>query len=332
MQDKCQDPQVFSDFEQLNELNKEIKVLSANLQQYNQIKQQVQQNNEMAEFLQQEFSDELVNSFNEDLQELNNKTNELYLTVLLSDEYDGNSAILKIHSGAGGTEACDWADMLFRMYTMYADKNGFHMKVYDKVEGEEAGIKSVTFEVNGVNAYGYLKGEMGVHRLVRISPFDSNKRRHTSFASVEVMPLLKNDNQTITINPEEVRIDTYRSSGAGGQHVNKTDSAIRITHLSTGIVVTCQNERSQLQNKETAFMILKSKLLQLKQLEQQQKDLALKGQQKKIEWGSQIRSYVFAPYTMVKDHRTEYETSNVQSVMDGYINEFIIQYLKWWNN
>lgn len=287
---------------------------------------------EWLEFLKENNEEEeLTGNLNREIELLYNNVNNLYLDVLLNEEYDNLPAIVKIHSGAGGTESCDWVEMLFRMYSMYAEKNNFSLNVFDKIDGDGAGFKSITFEISGINAYGYLKGEMGVHRLVRISPFDSNKRRHTSFASVEVMPEITSDTK-ITILPEEIKVDTYRASGAGGQHVNKTDSAIRITHLKTGIVVTCQNERSQLKNRETALMLLKSKLLALKNQEEQENAQKLKGNQKKIEWGSQIRSYVFCPYTMVKDHRTNFQTSNVESVMNGNLNEFVVEYLKWYKN
>lgn len=252
---------------------------------------------------------------------------DLWLETLLKGEYDSGNAILMLHSGAGGEEAQDWTEMLFRMYKRYCDKQGFKVDTIDYLAGDGAGIKSVTFKVTGENAYGYLKCEKGVHRLVRISPFDSNKRRHTSFASLEVMPEI-NDTIKINIKEEDLKIDTYRSSGAGGQYVNKTESAIRITHIPTGIVVSCQNERSQIQNKEVAMQMLRGKLYEKEQRELLSKVNDIKGDLKKIEWGSQIRSYVFQPYTMVKDHRTNYETGNIQSVMDGNIDEFIIDYLK----
>ena len=232
-----------------------------------------------------------------------------------------------MHPGAGGTESQDWAEMLYRMYSRWANANGYSVKELDYLEGEEAGIKSVTFLVSGENAYGYLKSEIGVHRLVRISPFDAGGRRHTSFASCEVLPEITDDIE-IEINPEDLRIDTYRASGAGGQHINKTDSAVRITHIPTNTVVSCQTERSQIQNKETAMKMLKSKLVDLKEKEQKEKIEDLKGEQKDIAWGSQIRSYVFCPYTLVKDHRTNYETGNVTAVMDGELNGFIESYLK----
>lgn len=242
-------------------------------------------------------------------------------------KYDKNNAILTLHPGAGGTESQDWAEMLYRMYLRWATLNGYTTKELDYLEGEEAGLKSVTVLISGENAYGHLKSEIGVHRLVRISPFDAGGRRHTSFASVEVLPEITDDID-IQINTDDLRIDTYRASGAGGQHINKTDSAVRITHIPTNVVVSCQTERSQLQNKETALKMLKSKLLDLKEKEQKDRIEDLKGEKKDIAWGSQIRSYVFCPYTLVKDHRTGYETGNVQAVMDGEINGFIQSYLK----
>jgi peptide chain release factor 2 len=246
--------------------------------------------------------------------------------MLLNKEYDHCDAIIELHPGAGGTEAQDWAEMIFRMYRRYAEAHNFEFEVVDYLDGDEAGIKSVTFIVHGVNAYGYLKSERGVHRLVRISPFDSNARRHTSFCSCTVIPSVDMD-VNIEIKPEDIKVDTYRASGAGGQHVNKTDSAIRITHFKTGIVVTCQNERSQIQNKEQDMKVLKNKLL-LKKLEEQSQELnAIKGNKMNIEFGSQIRSYVMHPYSMVKDHRTNVETSNVDKVLDGELDMFINEYL-----
>jgi len=248
----------------------------------------------------------------------------------LNKPYDNLNAIITIHAGAGGTESQDWANMLLRMYQRFSERNNFNFEITDFQEGEEAGYKSVTFIISGEYAYGYLKCEKGVHRLVRISPFDSNKRRHTSFASVEIIPEVENDSE-LDISQEDIRIDTYRSGGAGGQHVNRTNSAIRITHLKTGIVVTCQNERSQIKNKETALKVLKSKLLALKEEQHKQDIKDLKGDEKKIEWGSQIRSYVLCPYTMCKDHRTNFETSNVDEVLDGNIKPFIIAFLQFNN-
>ncbi len=249
------------------------------------------------------------------------------LSALLKGKYDKLNALLTLHSGAGGTEACDWTEMLYRMYMYYAEKNGYTLTELDRLEGDEAGIKSVSFKIEGECAYGYLKAEKGVHRLVRISPFDANKRRHTSFASLEVMPEIQDEGE-IKVNTDEIRIDTFRASGAGGQHINKTDSAIRITHLPTGIVVACQNERSQTQNKEMAMRMLISKLIEKREAERMERDQHIKGEIKKIEWGSQIRSYVFCPYTLVKDHRTGYETGDVDSVMNGNIQGFINDYLK----
>lgn len=252
---------------------------------------------------------------------------EMRLSALLRGKYDKLNALMTLHAGAGGTEACDWTEMLYRMYILYAEKNGFTITELDRLEGDEAGIKSVSFKIEGDCAYGYLKAEKGVHRLVRISPFDSNARRHTSFASLEVMPEIEDDSE-IKVNPEEIRVDTFRASGAGGQHINKTDSAIRITHIPTGIVVACQNERSQTQNREMAMKMLISKLLEKREAERLERDQDIKGEIKKIEWGSQIRSYVFCPYTLVKDHRTGFETGDVGSVMNGNIQGFINDYLK----
>lgn len=262
-----------------------------------------------------------------DIDSVKKEINAFELEVLLNGPYDYNNAILEIHAGAGGTEAQDWCEMLFRMYSRYAQKNQFKTEIIDYQSGEEAGIKSVTMMIKGAFAYGYLKAETGVHRLVRISPFDSNARRHTSFASVDVMPEI-NDQIEIEVKDEDIKIDVYRSSGAGGQSVNTTDSAVRITHLKTGVVVTCQNERSQIKNRETAMQLLKTKLLQIELNKQAEKLSSIKGEQKDIAWGSQIRSYVFHPYQMVKDHRTSHEVSQVYDVMDGSIDDFINAFLK----
>ena len=259
--------------------------------------------------------------------ELEKSAEEMKLATYLNGEYDSCDAILTLHAGAGGTEAQDWASMLYRMYTRYAEKKGYSCKTIDLLAGDEAGIKSVTFELSGDMVYGYMKAEKGVHRLVRISPFDANSRRHTSFASLEVMPVIEDDG-VIEIKPEDLKIDTYRAGGAGGQHVNRTDSAVRITHIPTGIITQCQNERSQIQNREVAMTMLRSKLAEKKEREALEKVNEIKGELKKIEWGSQIRSYVFCPYTMVKDHRTGCETGNVTAVMDGDIDDFINEYLK----
>lgn len=320
-------PSVFQDSNILKHKLKELKNLNYKLNTYNDIKCSYENVLDFMQLLQDSHDDDLAQTINDELSRLSKVCDELYINLLLSQQYDNSNAFIKIHSGAGGTESCDWVEMLFRMYKMYAEKNAFKLSVIDTVAGDGAGFKSITFELKGDNAYGYMKSESGVHRLVRISPFDSNKRRHTSFASVEVLPHIQ-DNNDIVIEDKDLKIDTYRSGGAGGQHVNTTDSAVRITHIPTGVVVTCQNQRSQLQNKEVALSVLKSKLITLK-LQQAKDDInELKGEQKKIEWGSQIRSYVFTPYTMVKDHRTNCETSNVDMVMNGQIDDFIIQYLK----
>ena len=305
---------------------KEVNILKKLFEEYRNINNLNDEVQILLEFI--EMGD---NSFEE---ELNKKIINLELEIqtfkiklLLDEKYDSNNAILTINSGAGGTEACDWTEMLYRMYDRWSNQNGFKIEILDSLSGEEAGIKSITLNIKGNYAYGYLKGEKGVHRLVRISPFDSNSRRHTSFAAVNVIPEIEDDVE-INMKIDELKIDTYRASGAGGQHVNTTDSAVRITHLPTNIVVTCQNERSQLKNRETAMKILKSKLFEL-ELEKKEKEMKdLKGVDSKIEWGSQIRSYVFQPYKMIKDHRTKAEEGNVEKVMDGNINYFINEYLK----
>ena len=278
---------------------------------------------ELAEEMEDE---ELVQEAGVQIEELRRDLEALRLETLLRGDYDSCNAYLSLHAGAGGTEAQDWTQMLYRMYTRYCERHGFTVKVLDLLDGDEAGVKSVTFEVTGDNVYGFLRGEKGVHRLVRISPFDANARRHTSFSSLDVSPIIEEEMEELDM--EDVRIDTYRASGAGGQHVNRTDSAVRMTHIPTGIVVQCQNERSQVQNREVALRMLKSKLVELHEREREQKMADIKGEMKKIEWGSQIRSYVFHPYSMVKDHRTGYETSNVDAVMDGELDGFITAYLQ----
>ena len=282
---------------------------------------------EMNELLLVELEESLAKELLLSSKKLEEDIEKLEIQTLFSGKYDNNNAIITLHPGAGGTESQDWAQMLYRMYGKWASSNGFTLKELDYLPGDEAGIKSVTFLISGDNAYGYLKSEMGVHRLVRISPFDSGGRRHTSFASAEVLPEITDDIE-IEINQDDLRIDTYRASGAGGQHINKTDSAVRITHIPTNIVVSCQSERSQTMNKETAMRMLKSKLLDLKEKENKETISELKGEQKDIAWGSQIRSYVFCPYTLVKDHRTNYEVGNVEAVMNGEITEFMQEYLK----
>ena len=291
------------------------------------IKDEITSNIELVDLLEVEPDQTLETEVEETTKKLENDVEKIKLLVLLSGPYDKNNCILEIHPGAGGTESCDWANMLYRMYTRWCEKNNYKIIVLDYQDGDEAGLKSVSILVKGLNAYGYLKNEKGVHRLVRLSPFDSNNRRHTSFASVEITPEIDQDT-TIEIDEKDLKIDVYRSTGAGGQGVNTTDSAVRITHLPSKIVVTCQNERSQIQNKEQAMKVLKNKLL-IKKLEEQEQELnKLKGNQKNIEFGSQIRSYVMHPYSMVKDHRTNVETSNVNKVLDGDIDEFIESNLK----
>jgi len=273
----------------------------------------------------------LIEEGKETLEKLEKDLDNMEIRLLLSEEYDSANAYFSIHPGAGGTESQDWASMLYRMYTRWFDQNGYSYEVIDYLPGEVAGIKNVTLLVKGPYAFGYLKCERGVHRLVRISPFDSNARRHTSFSSIDVFPEV-NDNIEIDIKPEDIRVDTYRASGAGGQHVNKTDSAIRITHIPTGIVVQCQNERSQTSNKNTAMKMLTARLYEYKRLEKEAEMAKMKGEKKEIGWGSQIRSYVFQPYTMVKDHRTNFEIGNIQKVMDGYISPFIKEFLLFLRN
>ena len=306
----------------------QIKKLKAKCNDFKEIKTEIENLKELTELVNLEPDEDLAKEIIKNTKKLEKKAEKLELASLLSEKYDGNNAIITIHPGAGGTESQDWAEMLYRMYTRWANRNNYEIKELDYLDGEEAGLKSVTFEVIGDNAYGYLKSEKGIHRLVRISPFDSGGRRHTSFASVEVLPEITDDIE-IDINPDDLRVDTYRASGAGGQHINKTSSAVRITHIPTNIVVSCQSERSQIQNRETAMRMLKSRLLDLKEKEHKEKIEDLQGEQKDIAWGSQIRSYVFCPYTMVKDHRTNYEVGNVEAVMDGEIDDFIEAYLKY---
>lgn len=307
---------------------KKLKSLKSDVATYKELAQQYEDIETMIEMGYEENDPELVPEIDQMLQEFIQTYEAIRMKTLLSGEYDANNAILSLHAGAGGTESCDWAAMLFRMYSRWADKKGFSLEVLDSLDGDEAGIKSITFQVNGENAYGYLKSEKGVHRLVRISPFNAAGKRQTSFVSCDVMPEIEED-VDIEIKDEDIRIDTYRSSGAGGQHINKTSSAIRITHFPTGIVVQCQNERSQHMNKDKAMQMLKAKLYLLKQEENAAKAAGIRGEVTEIGWGNQIRSYVMQPYTMVKDHRTNAETGNVDSVMDGNIDLFINAYLKW---
>ncbi len=308
-------------------ISKEIAALTNKVEAFDKAAKTVNEAEEIVDLAEAENDESVLTELAAELSEAEKAIEEMRLSALLSGKYDKLNALMTLHAGAGGTEACDWTEMLYRMYLCYAEKNGFTVTELDRLEGDEAGIKNVSFKVEGDLAYGYLKAEKGVHRLVRISPFDSNKRRHTSFASVEVMPEIVDDEE-IKVNPDEIRVDTFRASGAGGQHINKTDSAIRITHIPTGIVVSCQNERSQTQNREMAMRMLISKLAEKREAERMERDQSIKGEIKKIEWGSQIRSYVFCPYTLVKDHRTGFETSDVQGVMNGDIQGFINDYLK----
>ena len=307
---------------------KRINELKSKVNSYKSVENELHNLEDLNNLLKEESEPELEKELNKSVSTVQNKIDKLEITTLLSEKYDINNAIITLHPGAGGTEAQDWVQMLYRMYCRWANDNGYKIEELDYLPGDEAGIKSVTFLVSGDYAYGYLKGEQGVHRLIRISPFDTGGRRHTSFASVEVLPEISDDID-IDINPDDLRVDTYRASGAGGQHVNKTSSAVRITHIPTNIVVTCQTERSQLQNRETAMKMLKSKLLHLKEQEHKETIDELKGIQMDIAWGSQIRSYIFCPYTLVKDHRTNYEVGNVEAVMDGDLNGFIDSYLKY---
>lgn len=306
---------------------KKITLLKNKTNTYQKVETELNNTLEIVKLLQEEPDESLEQDVIGQVNLLKKQVEKLEIETLLSGKYDDNNAIVTIHPGAGGTESQDWAQMLYRMYTRWAVSHEYEVKELDYLEGEEAGLKSVTFLVSGDFAYGHLKGEMGVHRLVRISPFDSGGRRHTSFTSVEVLPEITDDIE-IEINPDDLRIDTYRASGAGGQHINKTSSAVRITHIPTNIVVACQSERSQIQNRETAMRMLQSKLMDMKEKEHKETINDLKGVQMDIAWGSQIRSYVFCPYTLVKDHRTGYEVGNVQSVMDGDLDGFIDAYLK----
>jgi len=327
LEDQMNAPDFWNDLERTQKVNQEVKTLKNKVDRYNRTKNRLDDISVLIELGQEMDDPSIVEEILNEVEQLDKIVEIMQLETLLKGPYDSNNAIISLHAGAGGTEAMDWVSMLLRMYTRWCEDNGFQVKTLDFLPGEEAGVKSVTLHVTGENVYGYLKAEKGVHRLVRISPFDASGRRHTSFASLDVMPDIEDD-LTVVIRTEDLRIDTYRSSGAGGQHVNKTESAIRITHIPTGAVVQCQNERSQTQNKETAMKMLRGKLLEIKEREAQEKTNEMKGEMKKIEWGSQIRSYVFHPYNMVKDHRTNVETGNIQSVMDGDLDIFIHTYLQ----
>ena len=323
-------PGYWDDVERSQAGMKELNSMKDEKERFEGLQSQYEDIETLLEMGYEENDASLIPEIEEELKQFSERFEAMRIQTLLSGEYDRNNAILKLNAGAGGTESCDWAGMLYRMYSRWAERRGFHVEVLDYLDGDEAGIKSVTFQVNGENAYGYLKSEKGVHRLVRISPFNAQGKRQTSFVSLDVMPDIEDDID-IEINPDDLRIDTYRSSGAGGQHINKTSSAIRITHLPTGIVVQCQNERSQHQNKDKAMQMLKAKLYLLEQQKQAEKLSGIRGEVSDIAWGSQIRSYVMQPYTMVKDHRTNAEVSNVDAVMDGKLDPFINAYLKWIN-
>ena len=327
LENQTNQAEFWSNSQNSSKILKRITELKNKVGQFKNVKNDLENFIEIKNLLLQASDEDLEKELEIGMPKLEKEIEKLETSTLLSGKYDINNAIITLHPGAGGTEAQDWVEMLYRMYTRWANANGYKVEELDYLEGEEAGIKSVTFLVSGDYAYGYLKGEQGVHRLVRISPFDAGGRRHTSFASVEVLPEITEDIE-VDINLDDLKVDTYRASGAGGQHINKTSSAVRITHIPTGIVVACQTERSQIQNRETAMKMLKSKLLHLKEQEHKETIDELKGIQMDIAWGSQIRSYVFCPYTMVKDHRTNYEVGNIQAVMDGDLNSFIDSYLR----
>ena len=321
-------PDFWNDPQRAQEKTRLLKALKDDVAVYAQLENQYEEIELLIDMGYEENDPDIIPEIREAMDKFQEEYEDLRIRTLLSGEYDNHDAIVTLHAGAGGTEACDWASMLYRMYLRWAEKRGFTTEELDFLDGDEAGIKSVTFQVSGVNAFGLLKSERGIHRLVRISPFNAAGKRQTSFVSCDVMPDIEED-VDIEVRDEDIRIDTYRSSGAGGQHINKTSSAIRITHFPTGIVVQCQNERSQHMNKDKAMQMLKAKLLMLKMEENREKASDIRGEVKEIGWGSQIRSYVFQPYTMVKDHRTNAETGNVGSVMDGNIDLFINAYLKW---
>lgn len=328
---KTADPAFWTSSEDTSKVLQNLKNAKDKLETLIRMKSNIEDVDDLIQMSIEEEDSSVLEDIRETFNNIKKQIEDMTLAALLNGKYDKNNAILTIHPGAGGTESQDWANMLFRMYTRWSEKKNYKVDVLDYLPGEEAGIKSVTIKVAGENAYGYLKSEMGVHRLVRISPFDANGRRHTSFSSIEVIPEIIDDD-SIEINTVDLRVDTYRASGAGGQHVNKTESAIRITHIPTGIVVQCQNERSQIQNRETAMNMLKAKLIDRREKERLSHMQDIKGDQKDIAWGSQIRSYVFCPYTLVKDHRTNAEVGNVQGVMDGDIDYFINEYLKFITN
>ena len=318
----------WDDVERAQKVNKQMRSCENRINHYKSLCSRLDDAEVMLELSEEEGGDEMAGEIAQELKKLREEMESLKLTTLLTGQYDNCDCILSLHAGAGGTEAQDWTQMLYRMYTRFGERMGFTVRELDMLDGDEAGVKSVTWEVSGDYAYGFMKSERGVHRLVRISPFDAAARRHTSFASLDVAPVIEDEGE-IPIEPDDLRIDTYRASGKGGQHVNRTDSAVRITHLPTGIVVQCQNERSQIQNKETCFRMLRARLADLQEQKRQELMGEVKGELKKIEWGSQIRSYVFQPYTMVKDLRTGYEVGDIGAVMDGDLEGFVMAYLAW---
>ena len=328
LSEEMNQPEFWNDLERSTKVNQKLGNLKNRVAHYEKLLSSADDVEVMMSLAQEENDEDMAGEIEGELAQLQEHTDQLTLETMMRGDYDDKPAVLSLHAGAGGTEAQDWTQMLYRMYTRYCENMGFTIKVLDFLEGDEAGIKSVTFEVDGDHAYGYLRGEKGVHRLVRISPFDANARRHTSFSSLDVAPILDDDEGDIVIDMKDVRVDTYHSSGAGGQNVNKTSSAVRMTHFPSGIVVSCQTERDQVQNRATCLKMLRAKLLEIREREREQQMADIKGEMKKIEWGSQIRSYVFQPYTMVKDHRTGYEVGAIDDVMNGKLDGFITAYLK----
>ena len=322
------EPDFWNDLKRSTEVSRKVRIAENKVEHFAKLNQRADDVDATMELAEEMGDADLVAEAGAEIESLKKDLEELRLESLLRGDYDANNCYVSLHAGAGGTEAQDWTLMLYRMYTRYCERHGFTVKLIDLLDGDEAGLKSVTFEVDGENAYGFLRSEKGVHRLVRISPFDANARRQTSFSSVDVSPIMEDDDNEIEIDMKDVRVDTYHSSGAGGQNVNKTSSAVRMTHFPTGIVVSCQTERDQVHNRENCIRMLKARLLELREREREEKMADIKGEMKKIEWGSQIRSYVFMPYTLVKDHRTGCEKGNISAVMDGDLDDFITAYLK----
>ena len=328
LQETMNEPDFWNDLERSTSVSKKVRMIEGKLERYNKMGSRADDVEATMELAEEMEDNDLVAEAGEEIKKLAEDLAEMHLETLLRGDYDNHNAYISLHAGAGGTEAQDWTEMLSRMYMRYCERHGFEVKIIDILDGDEAGLKSVTMEITGENAYGFLRGEKGVHRLVRISPFDSNARRQTSFSSLDVSPIIEDDDNEIEIDMKDVRVDVYHASGAGGQNVNKTSSAVRMTHYPTGIVVSSQTSRDQVHNRENCIRMLKAKLLELRECEREEKMADIKGEMKKIEWGSQIRSYVFHPYSMVKDHRTSFETSNVDAVMDGEIDGFITAYLQ----